>query len=267
MKLSDRDLETLSAYLDGEISSRDRERLEARLRSDPALQEYLEGLRRTRAAVRGLPALRAPRNYYLTPQMVGQERKPSRLFPVFSFASAAATVLFVLLLVGDYITVSTPALAPLRALEASRTVSQVLETPVAGALELESKLPEDLAKQLFESSPVEESAPAEVPEEPEAEAERMEVPEAAAEALPGIGDLMATGEPDIQLELEGTVESFAEPAQEEGIQAEGRVFVTPLPDDFRPVLPLRGILRFLQVVMIVLAISTGLAAFILYRRK
>ena len=99
MKLSDRELETLSAYLDGEISNRDRERLEARLQSDGSLREYLEGLQRTRAAVRSLPALRAPRNYYLTPEMVGQRREPRRFFPVFSFASAVATVLFVLLLV------------------------------------------------------------------------------------------------------------------------------------------------------------------------
>ena len=71
MNLSDRDLETLSAFLDGEISGRDQERLEARLQSDEALRKYLEDLRRTRTAVRSLPVLRAPRNYYLTPEMVG----------------------------------------------------------------------------------------------------------------------------------------------------------------------------------------------------
>ena len=101
----------------GEISNRDRERLEARLQSDGSLRESLEGLQRARAAVRSLPALRAPRNYYLTPEMVGRRREPRRFFPVFSFASAAATVLFVLLLVGDYILVSTPALAPLVAMD------------------------------------------------------------------------------------------------------------------------------------------------------
>jgi anti-sigma factor RsiW len=270
MKLSDRDLETLSAYLDGEISSRDRERLEARLHSDPALQEYLVGLQRTRAAVRSLPKLRAPRSYYLTPEMVGQKRRSPRLFPVFSFASAVATVLFVLLLLGDYIMVSTPALAPLRALEASGTVRQVLESPLTVPSELESKIPEELADEFFDRSAAEERAPAEAPIAPETEAEGLEVPEAAAEALealPGIGELFATGEPDIQTEAEGAVESIAEPAQEEGIQAQGRAIVTPLLDDIQPLLPLWGILRSLEVVMIILAISTGIAAFILYRKK
>lgn len=269
MNLSDRDLETLSAFLDGEISGRDQERLEARLQSDEALRKYLEDLRRTRFAVRSLPVLRAPRNYYLTPEMVGQKGTTRRLFPVLSFASALATMLFVLLLVGDFITINNPAFAPLRALEASEQVVQVLEAPLAGTLQFESELPEDLADELLEQSPVEERMPS-AAEAPEAEAPLAAAPEAPAEdleQLPIIGEILATGEPDSVEELEGVVESAPAPMEEPGIQAQGKVSVTPLPDDQQRVIPLRGILRVLEVIMIIVAISTGIAAFLLYRKK
>jgi anti-sigma factor RsiW len=264
MNLSDRDLETLSAFLDGEISGRDQERLEARLQSDEALRVYLEGLRRTRAAVRSLPILRAPRNYYLTPEMVGQKGTTRRLFPVLSFASALATMLFVLLLVGDFITINNPAFAPLRALEASEQVVQVLEAPLAGTLQFESELPEDLADEFLEQSPVEERMPS-AEEAPLAAA--PEAPAEELEQLPIIGESLATGEPDSVEEVEGAVESAPAPMEEPGIQAHGKVSVTPLPDDQQRVIPLRGILRVLEVIMIIVAISTGIAAFFLYRKK
>jgi hypothetical protein len=54
--------------------------------------------------------------------------------------------------------------------------------------------------------------------------------------------------------------------EEPGIQVQGSVSVTPLPGDIQPVIPFRGILRILEVVMILVAISSGIAAFFLYRR-
>ena len=69
MNLSDRDLEMLSAYLDGEISGKDRERLEARLLVDEDLRNTLEELQRTRQVMRSLPSMRAPRNYFVTAEM------------------------------------------------------------------------------------------------------------------------------------------------------------------------------------------------------
>ena len=259
MNLSDRDLETLSAYLDGEISRKDRERLEARLQSDEALRNYLEGLQRTRAVIRSLPAMRAPRNYYLSPEMLGQKRTPRRFFPVFSFASALATVFFVLLLVGDFLTVSLPAFAPQRALQDAETVIQAIETTVGGTPQFESELPEDLADQVLERSPVEEGSPGTAADAPEAAAE-------AQELLPSLEKLFSTSEPEILEEFAGEMEGITAPMEEPGIQVQGSVSVTPLPDEIQPVIPFRGILRILEVVMILVAISSGIAAFFLYRR-
>ncbi len=97
-----RDIEQLSAYLDNQLPLAQRARLEARLRSDPGLQVELEGLRRTRLMLRRLPHRRAPRNFTLTPAMVGVSR-PRPWPAVFGMASAVAAALLVLVLLSDFL--------------------------------------------------------------------------------------------------------------------------------------------------------------------
>lgn len=99
--IPDRDLELLSAYLDGALSDADRAALEARLQADVELRAALEELRTTVALIKGLPTLRAPRSFALTPEMVGQRpdargRARWLIFPTsaaFSALSAAAAVI------------------------------------------------------------------------------------------------------------------------------------------------------------------------------
>jgi len=100
-KLRRRDLEALSAYLDGELPPRQRARLEARLESDPALGSALEELRHTRAVLRSALVARAPRNFTLRADQVAQPAPASRLYPVMRYASAIATVLLVVVFIGD----------------------------------------------------------------------------------------------------------------------------------------------------------------------
>jgi len=90
-----RDVELLSAYLDGQLSSSEASRLEARLSSDEGLKASLEELRGTRALLRKLPQRRAPRNFRLTPQMAGIRPPEPRAYPAFRFATALAALLFV----------------------------------------------------------------------------------------------------------------------------------------------------------------------------
>lgn len=101
------DYEALSAYLDNELSPRERSRLEQRLQGDAALQAGLADLRHTRAILRAQPRLRAPRNFVLTPQMAGVRqgrvaRPMTPMFPVLRFASALATFFFILMTVGSF---------------------------------------------------------------------------------------------------------------------------------------------------------------------
>jgi anti-sigma factor RsiW len=100
---SSRDLELLSAYLDGQLSPSSRTRLEIRIQSDPALAGALEELRQTRAFLRHTPHRRAPRNFTLTPRMAGIRPPVPRLVPVLSWASAAAMLLFIFSLGAGFI--------------------------------------------------------------------------------------------------------------------------------------------------------------------
>lgn len=105
-KISTREWEALSAYLDKQLSARERSRLEAKLRESSELRQALQELQRVRTFLRSQPKMRAPRNFTLTPEMVGMRRRPvqrSRAYPVFRLASVLATILFVLVLVGDFI--------------------------------------------------------------------------------------------------------------------------------------------------------------------
>jgi hypothetical protein len=95
-QLSSRDIEQISAYLDGQLSRADAARLESRIQSDPEARSVYEGLRQSRAVLRQLPARRAPRNFRLTPKMVGIKPPLPRVFPVFRLASALAAILFFL---------------------------------------------------------------------------------------------------------------------------------------------------------------------------
>lgn len=89
-----RDTELLSAYLDGELKSSDSTRLEARLKTDPELASVLNDLRATRTLLRKLPSRKAPRNFTLTRKMVGQNPPLPRTYPIFRWATMAATLLF-----------------------------------------------------------------------------------------------------------------------------------------------------------------------------
>jgi anti-sigma factor RsiW len=89
-----RDLERLSAYLDGQLPPADRVRLDSRLAADPQLRAALEELRRTRLMLQRTPHRRAPRNFTLTPKMAGIRPPVPRLVPVLGWASVTAIVLF-----------------------------------------------------------------------------------------------------------------------------------------------------------------------------
>lgn len=89
-----RDVEILSAYLDGQTGSSDSSRLEARLASDPELAATLQALRESRGLIRQLPKRRAPRNFTLTYAMVGKKPPLPRSYPVFKFATVFAAFLF-----------------------------------------------------------------------------------------------------------------------------------------------------------------------------
>jgi len=89
-----RDIELLSAYLDGELKPSELARMESRLKSDPELESEMKSMRATRTLLRKLPSRKAPRNFTLTRKMVGQNPPLPRTYPIFRWATTVATLLF-----------------------------------------------------------------------------------------------------------------------------------------------------------------------------
>lgn len=101
--ITQRDLETLSAYLDGELSPAQFRKIETRLSSDQNLRAALEELRNTRRTLCMAPRLRAPRNFTLTPELAGVRQSAPRLFNAMRLVSVVASFLFVVTVAGDYL--------------------------------------------------------------------------------------------------------------------------------------------------------------------
>ena len=94
-RLAPKDLENLSAYVDGVLSARDQAGLETRLRADPELRQAVAELRSVKASLAGLPERRAPRNFTLREADVGRHA-PRPALPYLRFATLVASALFVL---------------------------------------------------------------------------------------------------------------------------------------------------------------------------
>jgi hypothetical protein len=158
--MNPRDLELLSAYLDGQLNPSDSARLESRLASDESLRTALNNLRATRGLLRQLPSRRAPRNFTLTPQMAGVKPPVPRAVPVFRFATAIATFLFVIsFVVNGLIALSAPSLAAAPApspVSAMAPLSAAQEAaPQAPALPLAAMVPtETSAPRLISAAPM-----------------------------------------------------------------------------------------------------------------
>ena len=99
-RISTRDLKLLSLYLDDQLSPAARRRLEKRLRENPDLSLVLAELQKTRKVLKGMPRVRSPRNFTLTPQMAAVQTSHAA-YPVLGFVSALASFLFILVVAID----------------------------------------------------------------------------------------------------------------------------------------------------------------------
>ena len=112
-QMSPRDWQLLSAYMDGQLSERERVQVEQRLNASPELQENLQVMRRNRAMLRSLPSRPVPRNFTLTPDMVPQPFRFRGLFPVLRLSSALAALLVMVMFMVDLLPGVSPAQAPM----------------------------------------------------------------------------------------------------------------------------------------------------------
>jgi hypothetical protein len=169
--VSPRDLDLLSAYLDGQIKPSERARLETRLEKNPDLRVVLVELERTRSLIRAVPRIRVPRNFYLTPEMVGFRGHPGvRLYPAFRLASAIASLLFVAVVVGDlfggsiWLPAAGDQVAPRVAVLQKEETAPLEEISAAPAAEMPAPLHQEIPEEigLEAAEPVTNSIEAEV---------------------------------------------------------------------------------------------------------
>ncbi len=97
--IAERDIEALSAYLDGELSEAERYKLETLLKERSDLRQELHALQHTRALLRTQPRIRAPRRFTLTAEMVGKKKQERAYVFAFSALRAVSLASVALLLV------------------------------------------------------------------------------------------------------------------------------------------------------------------------
>ncbi len=279
--ISPRDLELLSEYLDGRLDASGRAKLEARLKSNAELAETLHDLSQTRAMLRSLPRRKAPRSFKLTPQIAGQmpsKRAAPRLYPAFQFASVLASLLLVLVLAGDFLGVGARGSAPLTAPQApSVALSAPTTEPTLQAFsapaESQSKIaaatpapPQDLTSPGPLAST---QAPLPTHQIARSAANNVQtaLPGAPAMAgtsstpaapLVGSSNPAATEQAYTLQQPETNLASGAAPAASPTVQA------VPAEAAHKPAFPLPPI-RIGEIVLALVALSTGLAAFLLRR--
>ncbi len=165
--LSFRDVEQLSAYLDGQLSLAERARLESRLETDPNLSTALEDLRATRATLRRTPQRRAPRNFTLTHKMAGIKPPLPRAVPVFRLASVVATILLFFTFAGNLVTplAAAPKLAA-APFDMEAGVAEQAPAPFAAEELALSPTPESMTLLTPEATPEPGARPLEQPSPP-----------------------------------------------------------------------------------------------------
>jgi anti-sigma factor RsiW len=120
-QLNDRDLELISAYIDGQLSAEERREVERRLDNEANLRLAYEELRATVQVLRDLEPVRPPRSFTLDPANVALQRPPAtrlgwgRLLQVAGvFAAVLVAAIGTLSVIGS-LGGSAPASAPMAA--------------------------------------------------------------------------------------------------------------------------------------------------------
>jgi hypothetical protein len=135
--ISPRDYQLLSEYVDDQLPVSQKTRLEKRLQAEAELRKALEELRQTKALLSNLPRMKAPRNFTLTPQMVGkkaaQPQPVYRWIPVFQYATVFATFLLILVLAGDILSLGTRSTSMQAAKSVTDQGGVVMGAPLAKA--------------------------------------------------------------------------------------------------------------------------------------
>jgi hypothetical protein len=179
--------------------------------------------------------------------MVNAKPPQRHSYPILGFASALATVLLVLVLLSDSLV--SQGLRPISLLAsdapAGEVVEELLQAPVEEAAPMPQSVPPETSRE------TQGEGPTETPEEP---ALAMEMLQATPGPTPC--DDLSAGSPCGYLAPDSDLEIPAEaPAS--------RVFEQ---EPLRQLAAARVVLRVIEIALVLIAISSGIAAYIFYRR-
>jgi len=139
----------LSAYIDDELSPRERAQLEQQLETDPALRRRLETLEETVTLLHELPAVSIPRNFILTPKDV-DESEPNRtratrrwVAPLLTAATTVTSLLFILVLAIDSLPINARwgSSAPSPAMDLQMEAPQAMQVEESAEVMVEKEEP------------------------------------------------------------------------------------------------------------------------------
>ena len=205
-----RDVESLSAYLDGQLSPRQTRQLESRLKREPDLLRALEDLNQTRRVLRSASQVRRTRNFTLTPEMAGKRVTSPRGYTVMRLVAVTASFLFAFVFAGDLLfgsralsgmdsmPASEPAVEMYAIQEVADEVVEEAEAPMAlGAVEQDAA-PGTAQERAFEADvPAEETPTESVGEDAAASKAAAEDTSEGGAAAGGVNALEATGTPTL----------------------------------------------------------------------
>lgn len=128
------EIELISCCLDDELTPDEKERLQARLRSDPELQKKYSELQRTRTILRNTPKRKTPRNFTLPAEVIKPRLRIPSFASVLRFSSITAALGLVFLLAFEFLPImrseQTGQAEDARTLMASAPVEESIEAPM-----------------------------------------------------------------------------------------------------------------------------------------
>ncbi|MBE3039866.1 MAG: hypothetical protein IMZ62_13780 [Chloroflexi bacterium] len=296
-QLSPKDWQLLSEYVDGQLSARQKEKLEQRLQADVGLRQGVEEMRQTRAILRSVPRLKVPHNFTLTRAMASEALLRSPWVRVLSYSSVLSLALVIITVLFQLLPAAVPlaSQAPMVVMKGARAEA----APTQGAAATEPPIinwlpatgmggggpgPNYSEVQPGAPTAAERLAVPNLTPQPKGGEEQHQLPKATPEAPsgPSIAQTPAPTEtlPATEMNQAPTQaaavekESAGAPSQDNGPilglppkEEEGQIQAYSAPDHpikaaIRPV----NFLIIFQVGMVVVALVTGLAA-ILLRRK
>ncbi len=281
-RVTPKEYEILSAYIDNQLNPRERRRLESQLQNRSELRLALQQLRRTRTILQQTPRVRRPRSFTLTPGMVDAQPSRPRAYPAFQLAFALASVLFLVLFTGDLVGNSVARLT--RGQPAVFEPLAVQEEPVELAAESAESAAGDAAAEAESQAPAAEAGGGEVVVEEALEVSPAE--DSMEEAAPG------TTEERLSPPTQAAVEAMTEAAEDSVFTMQETASPPPAPTvSPSPTVPpapaaepadsdlertaeperllgqqLLTVLRVAEIMLLVIALLAGLGLILMRRR-